>query len=58
VLTWYKQTDAALLACANPFRAFCLDAVWVAGRYPYTVTQTEEGRPLYVLNLVNLDEKV
>ena len=51
LISWYKQTDAASLSCADFFRAFGLDAVRLAGRYPYTVSQTEEGKPLYVINL-------
>jgi hypothetical protein len=53
LISWYKQTDAASLSCADFFRAFDLDAVELAGRYPYTVSQTEEGRPLYVINLAD-----
>ncbi len=51
LITWYQQTDTAFLSCANFFRANGLDATRLAGRYPYTVAQTEAGRPLYVIHL-------
>ena len=50
---YFDGTIAASLSCADFFRAFGLDAVRLAGRYPYTVSQTEEGKPLYVINLAD-----
>jgi hypothetical protein len=50
-ISWNTQTETASLSCGNFFRACGLDTVAVAGRYAYTISQTEVGRPLYVITL-------
>jgi hypothetical protein len=50
-ITWNTQAEAASLSCSSFFRACGLDSVMLARRYAYTVSQTEEGRPLYVITL-------
>jgi hypothetical protein len=51
LISWNKQTEAASLACGSFFKACGLDTVELAGRYSYTMSQTEAGKPLHVITL-------
>jgi hypothetical protein len=50
-ITGNAQTGSASLRCGNFFKAFGFDAEWFAGNYPYTVSHTANGKPIYVIDL-------